>query len=76
MGVRAENNNRITQEITFEQIGNDASFIKVCQNGWKNIVQESIDESFSSCMGLTQMLCSLKVYLEYGKTSENFFTNS
>jgi len=69
----AENDSCITQEIDFEQIANCATLVKVSQHGWKNMVQESIDESFVSCMGWTQMLCSLKVYLEYGKNLREFF---
>ena len=68
----ADSDSRITQEINFEQIANESTLIRFHKNGWKNIVQESIDESFTSCMGWTQMLCSLKVYLEYGKILREF----
>jgi uncharacterized protein YndB with AHSA1/START domain len=69
----AEKNTRILQEIRFEQIENNATLVKVSQSGWKTMTQESVDESHISCMGWTQMLCSLKVYLEYGKNLREFF---
>ena len=70
---QAEKNTRILQEITFGQLENNATEVKVSQSGWKTITQESIDESHNSCMGWTQMLCSLKVYLEYGENLREFF---
>jgi len=70
---KAEKNTRILQEIKFEKIENNATLIKLSQSGWKTMTQESVDESHISCMGWTQMLCSLKVYLEYGKNLREFF---
>jgi uncharacterized protein YndB with AHSA1/START domain len=69
----AEKKSRILQQIRFEKIDNNATLIKLSQSGWKSMSQESVDESHISCMGWTQMLCSLKVYLEYGKNLREFF---
>ena len=69
----AEMGSRITQEIHFEQLENNTTLIKISQNGWKNETQKSLEESYNSCIGWTQMLCSLKVYLEYGKNLRKFF---
>ncbi|WP_458746368.1 SRPBCC domain-containing protein [Candidatus Nitrosocosmicus sp. T] len=70
---QAEKNTRILQKIRFEKIANNATRIILSQSGWKTMTQESVDESHISCMGWTQMLCSLKVYLEYGKNLREFF---
>jgi hypothetical protein len=39
----------------------------------ENQIQESLDESYSHCQGWMQMLCCLKVYVEFGKNLREFF---
>ncbi|GKS61782.1 ATPase [Candidatus Nitrosocosmicus sp.] len=65
--------NRLRVEITFESIGEDSTLIKISESGWTNADQASLDESYSNCQGWTQMLCSLKTFLEYDKNLREFY---
>ncbi|MGD9672752.1 MAG: SRPBCC family protein [Candidatus Nitrosocosmicus sp.] len=65
--------NRLRVEITFESIGEDSTLIKISESGWTSTDQASLDESYSNCQGWTQMLCSLKTYLEYDKNLREFY---
>jgi uncharacterized protein YndB with AHSA1/START domain len=65
--------NRLKVEITFESIGEDSTLIKISESGWVNNDQASLDESYSNCQGWTQMICSLKTYLEYDKNLREFY---
>lgn len=65
--------NRLRVEITFESIGEDSTLIKISESGWTSTGQASLDESYSNCQGWTQMLCSLKTYLEYDKNLREFY---
>jgi uncharacterized protein YndB with AHSA1/START domain len=65
--------NRLRVEIAFESLGEDSTMIKISESGWTNEEQTSLDESYSNCQGWTQMLCSLKTYLEYDKNLREFY---
>jgi uncharacterized protein YndB with AHSA1/START domain len=65
--------NRLRVEIAFESLGEDSTMIKISESGWTNEEQTSLDESYSNCQGWTQMLCSLKAYLEYDKNLREFY---
>ena len=65
--------NRLKVEISFESIGDDSTLIKISESGWTNNDQASLDESYSNCQGWTQMICSLKTYLEYDKNLREFY---
>ena len=65
--------NRLRVEIAFESLGEDSTLIKISESGWTNEEQTSLDESYSNCQGWTQMLCSLKTYLEYDKNLREFY---
>lgn len=58
-------------EILFEAIDETATLVKVRESGW-DATQKSLDLSYGNCMGWSQMLCALKVYLEYGKNLREF----
>lgn len=60
-------------EITFEALDKNATLVKIQESGWKKQTQHSLNESYSHCHGWTQMLCSLKVYVEQGKNLREFF---
>jgi len=61
-------------EIVFEGLEKNLTLVTISESGWKQQLQKSLDESYSHCMGWTQMLCSLKAYLEHGVIlRENFF---
>lgn len=65
--------NQTTVEISFESIAENATLVKIQEAGWKEQSQKSLDESYSHCHGWTQMLCSLKVFVEEGKNLRAFF---
>ena len=65
--------NRLRVEITFESLGDDSALIKISEAGWNSDEQASLDESYSNCQGWTQMLCSLKTYIEYDKNLREFY---
>jgi hypothetical protein len=58
--------------MSFEALDKNSTHIKIKESGWKREVQESLDASYGNCMGWMQMLCSLKVYLEYGRNLREF----
>ncbi len=60
-------------EMTFEALDKQSTLVKIKESGWTKENQESLDESYSHCKGWMQMLCSLKVYEEYGKNLREFF---
>lgn len=68
-----ETSNRLRVEITFESLGEDSTLVKISESGWTSDEQASLDESYSNCQGWTQMLCSLKTYLEYEKNLREFY---
>ncbi|CAM2066064.1 SRPBCC family protein [Sulfidibacter corallicola] len=59
-------------EMTFEELDGDATLVKIKESGWKK-TQESLKYSYGNCMGWSQMLCFLKVYVEDGKNLRTFF---
>ena len=69
----AVESNRLTVEMDFERLGDDMTLVTISEAGWINEDQPSLDESYSNCQGWTQMVCCLKVYLEYNKNLREFF---
>lgn len=69
----AVESNLLTVEIDFEQLRDDMTLVTISEAGWRNEDQPSLDESYSNCQGWTQMVCCLKVYLEYNKNLREFF---
>jgi uncharacterized protein YndB with AHSA1/START domain len=61
-----------TVEMNFEALDNDSTLLKIKESGWSELDQKSLDESYGNCMGWSQMLLCLKVYLEYGKNLREF----
>ncbi len=60
-------------EMKFEPIDKDSTIVKISESGWKNEDQKSLDASYGNCYGWMNMLCCLKVYLEYDKNLREFF---
>jgi uncharacterized protein YndB with AHSA1/START domain len=52
-------------EFNFVNLKNNRTEVTVSESGWQ-VNQKSLDASYMNCQGWMQMLCSLKVYLEYG----------
>jgi uncharacterized protein YndB with AHSA1/START domain len=60
-------------EMNFEALDKHSTLVKISESGWKKEDQKSLDASYGNCMGWTQMLCCLKVYVEDGKNLREFF---
>jgi uncharacterized protein YndB with AHSA1/START domain len=52
-------------EFNFERVNASETVVKVAETGWEEN-QSDLDLSYSNCFGWSQMICSLKAYLEYG----------
>jgi uncharacterized protein YndB with AHSA1/START domain len=63
-------NNRV--EMNFEALDPNSTLVKIRESGWSKMEQKSLDASYGNCMGWTQMLLCLKVYVEYGKNLREF----
>lgn len=58
-------------EMKFEALDENSAQVKISESGW-NDDQKSLNASYGNCMGWSQMLCCLKVYLELGKNLREF----
>ena len=62
-----------TTEFVFEPQADNSTIVRVRESGWQE-TQKGLESAFGNCFGWTQMLCSLKVYLEHGiSLREGFF---
>ena len=59
-------------EMTFEALDSGSTLVKIAESGWKEN-DKDLDSSYMNCMGWTQMLCALKVYVERGLNLREFF---
>lgn len=51
--------------MTFEELEGSRTLVTISEEGWKE-TQKGLGASYGNCHGWTQMLCSLKAYLEHG----------
>jgi uncharacterized protein YndB with AHSA1/START domain len=58
-------------EMSFEALDRNSTLVRIIESGWKEN-QKGLDASYGNCMGWTQMLCCLKVYLENGVNLREF----
>jgi uncharacterized protein YndB with AHSA1/START domain len=56
-------NTRVRME--FEALGRDATLVRISESGWRKS-PEGLKNSYGNCMGWSQMLCCLKVFVEQG----------
>ena len=61
-----------TVRLEFEPLDETSTLVRISESGWKE-TQKGLDSSYGNCMGWTQMLCCLKVYVEQGKNLREFF---
>lgn len=54
-----------TVEIHFDSLSPEETLVTIHEGGWHN-TNTGLKASYRNCMGWSQMLCSLKAYLEYG----------
>lgn len=52
-------------EITFEALNDRETLVKITESGWEEN-EKGLKESYGNCFGWTQMICSLKAWVEYG----------
>jgi uncharacterized protein YndB with AHSA1/START domain len=55
----------------FESLGRDATLVRISESGWRQTPQ-GLKSSYDNCMGWSQMLCALKVYVEQGTNLREF----
>ena len=56
---------RTTVTIAFEAAGEDRAKVSITEEGWRE-TEAGLRASYGNCMGWSQMLCALKVWLEHG----------
>lgn len=61
------NPNAEETEVTmqFSDCGNGYTLVEISETGWKP-TQQGLDASYGNCMGWAQVICALRVWLEYG----------
>jgi uncharacterized protein YndB with AHSA1/START domain len=68
----ADGDYNTTVRIEFEPLDAESTLVRISESGWKES-QKGLDSSYGNCMGWTQMLCCLKVYVEQGTNLRAFF---
>ena len=56
----------------FEPLEGEATLVRISEGTWRD-TQKGLDASYGNCMGWTQMLCALKLYVERGINLRAFF---
>ncbi|MGI6854722.1 SRPBCC domain-containing protein [Mesorhizobium sp. 1B3] len=52
-------------EMNFEALDDGGTMVTIAESGWRE-GENGLEKSYLNCGGWTQMLCSMKAYLEYG----------
>jgi uncharacterized protein YndB with AHSA1/START domain len=58
--------------LEFEPLEGGATLVRISEGKWKEN-QRGLDASYGNCMGWTQMLCAMKLYVERGINLREFF---
>ena len=58
--------------LEFEPLEGGATLVRISEGKWKE-TQQGLDASYGNCMGWTQMLCAMKLYVERGINLREFF---
>jgi len=58
--------------MTFEALDSDSTLVRDSESGWKEN-DKDLNSSYMNCMGWSQMLYALKVYVERGFNLREFF---
>jgi len=61
----AEGNYKTKTEIKFEPLGDRETLVSITESGWPE-TPAGIKSSYGNCFGWTQMMASLKAWVEYG----------
>jgi hypothetical protein len=51
--------------MTFEPLEDGRRLVSIAEEGWRE-TPTGLKASYGNCQGRTQMLCAMKVYIEYG----------
>ena len=51
--------------LEFEPLEGNATLVRISEGKWTE-TQRGLDASYGNCMGWTQMLCAMKLYIERG----------
>jgi uncharacterized protein YndB with AHSA1/START domain len=55
-----------TVEMTFKAVDDHTTLVEISESGWPENNQKNLDNSYGNCMGWSQMICAMKVYIEHG----------
>lgn len=55
----------------FEPLGRDATLVRISESGWRK-TPEGLKSSYGNCMGWSQMLLCMKVFVEQGTNLRAF----
>ena len=58
--------------LEFEPLEGGATLVRISEGKWKEN-QQGLDASYGNCMGWTQMLCAMKLYVERGINLREYF---
>jgi uncharacterized protein YndB with AHSA1/START domain len=59
--------------LEFEPLEGSATLVRISEGTWHE-TQQGLDASYGNCMGWTQMLCAMKLYVERGiNLRQDFF---
>ena len=62
----ATSRSRASTSLTFSPLDNDTrTLVEIREEGWREN-QGALEASYGNCQGWSQMLCALKVWVEYG----------
>ncbi len=60
-----ENDEATEVRIEFEPLDDDSTMVRISEGTWPQ-TQGNLERSYGNCMGWTQMIASMKTYLEHG----------
>jgi uncharacterized protein YndB with AHSA1/START domain len=58
--------------LEFEPLEGNATLVRISEGKWTE-TQRGLDASYGNCMGWTQMLCAMKLYVERGINLREYF---
>jgi uncharacterized protein YndB with AHSA1/START domain len=59
--------------LEFEPLEGGATLVRISEGTWRE-TQQGLDASYGNCMGWTQMICAMKLYVERGiNLRQDFF---
>jgi uncharacterized protein YndB with AHSA1/START domain len=56
---------RTTVTMSFKALEDGRTLVEIAEEGWR-FNENALESSYGNCMGWSQMLCALKIWLEHG----------